>query len=110
MFYLRDIRKRRKMTMKELGEKVGVTESAIQQYEVQKRKPDYEMLLKLSDALDCTVLDLLHGFPKPVETEDNSLPWEPPDDLADLFHVWDQLSDGDKAIIKIITQKYLKDD
>lgn len=108
MFYLRDIRKKRKMTMKELGEKVGVTESAIQQYEVQKRKPDYEMLLKLSEALDCTVLDLLHGFPKPAETE--SLPWELPDDLEDLRSIWDQLSDGDKAIIKIITQKYLKDD
>ena len=101
MFYLRDIRKRRKMTMKELGEKVGVTESAIQQYEVQKRKPDYELLLKLSEALECTVDDLLHG-----QSEVESLP----DDLEDLRRIWDQLSDGDKAIIKIITQKYLKDD
>ena len=84
--------------MKELGEKVGVTESAIQQYEVQKRKPDYELLLKLSEALECTVDDLLHG---PSEVE--SLP----DDLEDLRRIWDQLSDGDKAIIRIITQKYI---
>lgn len=108
VIFIRDIRKARHMTMKELGKKVGVTESAIQLYETGKRKPDYEMLLKLSEALDCTVLDLLHGFPKQAEIE--KMPWEPPDDLADLFHVWDKLSDEDKAIIKIITKKYLSDD
>ena len=45
--------------MAELGKKVGVTESAIGLYEKQKRKPDYEMLLKLSEALDCSVSDIL---------------------------------------------------
>ena len=92
--------------MKELGKKIGVTESAVQQYEVGKRKPDYEMLLKLSEALDCTVLDLLHGFPKPIEVPDIPLPWEPPDDIYDLWQVWDKVSEDDKAIIKIITNKY----
>lgn len=56
---LRRIRKARKMTMKQLGEEVGVTEAAIGLYETGKRKPSYEMLLKLSEALGCSVDDIL---------------------------------------------------
>lgn len=56
---IRKIRKAQKITMKQLGQMVGVTESAIGMYETGKRKPDYEMLLKISEALNCTVNDLL---------------------------------------------------
>lgn len=59
MFRLREIRKLKGLTMKELGALVGVTESAIGLYENGRRKPDYEMLLKLSEALDCSVADIL---------------------------------------------------
>ena len=59
--HIREIRKAKGMTMKQLGEIVGVTESAIGQYENGKRKPDYEMLLKISEALDSTVDELLNG-------------------------------------------------
>lgn len=92
------------MTMKELGKKVGVSESAIQLYETQKRKPDYEMLLKLSEALDCSVLELLHGLPKPIDPSE--IPFNPPDEIADLWNVWDNVSDSDKQIIRIIADKY----
>jgi len=54
--------------MKELGDKVGVSESAIGMYETGKRKPDYEMLLKLSEVLDCSVDDLLNGIKKESDT------------------------------------------
>lgn len=57
---MRKIRKAKGLTMKELGSIVGVTESAISQYETGKRQADYEMLLKLSEALGCSVGDLFN--------------------------------------------------
>lgn len=59
MLLIREYRNRLGMTMKELGDKVGVTESAISLYELGKRKPDYEMLLKLSEALETDISHLL---------------------------------------------------
>lgn len=57
---LRYLRKTRSnLTMKQLGEIVGVSESAIGYYETGKREPDYETLLKLSEALGCTVADIM---------------------------------------------------
>lgn len=61
MKMLRTIRKERGMTMKALGEKVGVSESAISQYETGKREADFETLLKLSEILECSVDYLLRG-------------------------------------------------
>lgn len=69
MLRLREIRKSRKLTMKQLGEMVGVTESAIGMYETGRRKPDYEMLLKLGEALDCSVPDII-GYEKSTSLED----------------------------------------
>ena len=59
MFMLREIRQSRNMTMFELGEKIGVTESAIGLYESERRKPNYEILLKMSEILNCSVDSIL---------------------------------------------------
>lgn len=68
MLKLREIRKAADMTMKELGAKVGVTESAIGLYETGKREPNYEMLLRLSEALGCQVSDIMgHTTQQAVE-------------------------------------------
>lgn len=61
MKMLRSMRKQKHMTMKELGALVGVSESAISQYETGKRQADFETLLKLGDALGCSVDYLLRG-------------------------------------------------
>ncbi len=45
---LRMIRKAHHMTMKELADKIDVSESAISQYENGKRQPSYETLIKLT--------------------------------------------------------------
>ena len=58
---IRRIRKARGLTMKELGNLIGVSEAAIGQYETGKRKPDYEKLLMMGEALNCSVNDLLMG-------------------------------------------------
>ena len=56
---LRTIRKSRGLTMKQLGELVGVTESAIGMYETGKREPSLEVLLKLGDVLSCQISDII---------------------------------------------------
>ena len=58
---LRVARKEKGLTMKELGEKVGVSESAISQYETGKREADFETLLKIGEVLECSVDYLLRG-------------------------------------------------
>lgn len=47
------------MTMKELGDKVGCSQAAISLYELGKREPKYEMLLKMAEALGTDVAHLL---------------------------------------------------
>ena len=66
MLRIKEIRKAQGMTARVLAQKVGLTESAINLYENGKRKPDYEMVLKLADALGCLVEELI-GSPQPSE-------------------------------------------
>ncbi len=73
--YMRKLRKDRGFTMKELGEIVGVTESAIGQYETGKRKPEYETLLRICDVLHCSAVDLFRDE-KEIKNQ--------PDDYYDL--------------------------
>lgn len=61
------------MTMKQLGEMTGVTESAIGMYETGKRQPSYEMLLKLSEALKCSVDDIMRTKEEKPATERDEL-------------------------------------
>lgn len=46
---IKEIRKKCGLTQKELGERVGVSEAAISQYESGKRRPDYEIVLRMAD-------------------------------------------------------------
>ena len=61
---IRELRKENKMTMKQLGEIIGVAESTISQYETGKREPDNEMLLRLAEHFGVTV-DFLLGASAP---------------------------------------------
>lgn len=73
---LREIRKSRGLTMKELGALVDVSEAAIGYYETGKRSMNYEMLLKLSEALGCSVSDIVEVKKEPA-TESDGLVQEP---------------------------------
>lgn len=67
---LRELRKQKGLTMKQLGKIVGVGESAISQYENGKRQPDYDILNKLADYFGVSV-DYLLGrtdVPNPAES------------------------------------------
>ena len=56
---IRELRKQRGITMKQLGEVVDLAESTISQYETGKRQPDNETLLKISEYFGVTVGYLL---------------------------------------------------
>lgn len=61
---IRELRKQRGLTMKQLGALVGLGESTISQYENGKRQPDNETLLKLSACFGVTVGFLLGAEPE----------------------------------------------
>lgn len=67
---LRALRKSKHLTMKELGDMVGVSESMIGMIETGSRKPGYELLLKLGEALDCSVDNLINGKTNPSTEAD----------------------------------------
>ncbi|MBQ3265899.1 MAG: helix-turn-helix transcriptional regulator [Ruminococcus sp.] len=56
---LRDLRKLHKLSQKELGSLVGLSESTISLYETGKREPDLATLKKLANYLNVTVDELL---------------------------------------------------
>jgi len=63
MLKLRYYRELKGMTLEELGKIVGVTDGTISNYERGTRRPNYEMLLKLSEALGTDVSHLLGTAP-----------------------------------------------
>lgn len=69
---IRELRKQKKMTMKQLGQIVGLAESTISQYETGKRQPDNETLLRLGEYFDVSVEYLL-GMPSRIPTNSDIL-------------------------------------
>ncbi len=63
---IRKKRKEKKLTIRQLASMIGCSESAVSQYETGKRCPDYEMLLKIAEALGTSVSYLLTGVEDPV--------------------------------------------
>lgn len=97
MINLRAIRKSRGLTMKELGKKVDLSESAIGYYETGKREPKYEILLKLGEALDCSVFDILGENDQQMflTKEERS-----------LIESWRQASSKEKMVIFSVLEDY----
>lgn len=69
MLNLRSARKAKGLTLKKLGAIVGVSESAMSQYETEKREMDYETLRKVSETLGCSI-DYLLGVDSLEDTGD----------------------------------------
>lgn len=57
---LKELRKSKKITQKELSEAIGVSQSAISHIENGKRLPSMKTAQALSDELDCTIDDLFN--------------------------------------------------
>ncbi|MCI1965859.1 MAG: helix-turn-helix domain-containing protein [Oscillospiraceae bacterium] len=56
---LRELRREKGLTMKQLGNFFGLAESTISQYETGKRQPDNEALVKFANYFDVTIDYLL---------------------------------------------------
>lgn len=54
-------RKKRNITQKELGEKIGVSASTVTKYENDSLEANYETLLKICDELDINIAELFEG-------------------------------------------------
>ena len=70
MLRIKEIRKRKKITAKEIADHVNVAESTMSLYENGKREPDYNTLLKIADFLDVSI-DALFGNEDPNSTKEN---------------------------------------
>ena len=93
-----DLRKERKMTQEDLAEKVGLTKGAIGMYETDKRKPDYDTLLKFADIFNVSTDFLLS------HTVSDNLQNENPSSLSDplfnkLFSTFALLDEDNKDIL-----------
>ncbi len=58
--HLKNLRISKDITQKKLGEMIGTSERGIQNYELGKRKPYYDILIALADYFDVS-LDYLVG-------------------------------------------------
>lgn len=56
------LRQGRKLSQKQVGEKIGMSQQQIGQYETGVRVPKMETLVKLAAALDCTIFDLVDNW------------------------------------------------
>lgn len=69
---IREIRKDKKMTQRELAALTGVAENTIRQYELHLRKPKVEQLKSIARVFDCT-LDYLTGSDNEPDTTESHL-------------------------------------
>lgn len=58
---IRQMRSKNKLTQDELAEKLFVTRQTVSNYETGKSRPDIEMLVQISEILDCDINSLLYG-------------------------------------------------
>lgn len=61
---LKQLRKARGLTQKDLAKRVGITQQAIARYEAQERTPSLRVLKRLAKALDVDMVELLNDVSK----------------------------------------------
>ena len=74
MTYLRTIREKKGYKQNDVAKALGLSKQVYSNYELGKRQPDYELLLKIAEFLDTSVDMLLTGrgvdeMPKPADKE-----------------------------------------
>ena len=66
---IKEIRRNKGLTQKQLGEKCHIAESTIRRYESGNLNPKIETLQKIADALGCDILDLMEIEVEPITTD-----------------------------------------
>lgn len=97
-----EMRKKRHKTQEALAKQIGVTRSALSQYELGSRQPDYETIKRMADYFEVST-DYLLG----KEVTSGSFLTDP--QKIKLFELIDELDEDDKnyvmETIKRITKK-----
>lgn len=99
---IRTYRKRKQLTMKELGQKVGVSEQAISQYERSIRTPNIIILQKICNALNLPIENLAVELPV-VPTEDD-IDRNPSLALNTQINIY--IDDVDKIKVKMLCKMF----
>ncbi len=100
MKMLRIARKRAGLTMKELGARIGVSESAVSQYENGRREADFETLLKIGEVLHCSIDYLLRGDDEKTPTNTGERDITDNDIKFALFGGSDEITDAMYAEVR----------
>lgn len=93
---LRELRKDKKLSQRELGEIFGLSESTIGMYERGQRFPDFDILVKFADFFDTTTDYLLTG--RKPEKELPELNEKDKKDIAKQLETILQRMDSDTAL------------
>lgn len=105
---IRDLRKIQKMTLKDLGKRVGLSESTISLYENGKREPDLETLQHFADIFHVSV-DFILGRDHPDTSNSPNITQDP--NRTEAYQMLDQLSDENYqallTLLKTLTENCL---
>lgn len=65
---IRDMRLKKELTQKQVGDYVGVSHNTVANWERGERHPDYDILISLANLFDCTI-DYLLGRTNDINKE-----------------------------------------
>lgn len=103
---IKKYRKEAGITLKELGEKIGVTEATAQKYEAGNiKKIDVEMLKKISDALGTTP-EKLTGWESKAQYEEYRAKKQGEEE-ASVIKMYSQLTHGHKKAVRLLIKELL---
>lgn len=104
---IKKYRKEKKMTLKELAEKVGLTEATIQKYEAGNiKRINVEMLKKISDALEIPPQKLTEWESGESYIEYQEV--ETARDEVNLIKIYSQLTLGHKKAVQLLAKSLLE--
>lgn len=66
---IKEWRKKRGLSQKELADKTGISLSSIKKYELELRVPKLEQLIKIADVLDMPLYELINDIKEGMEPE-----------------------------------------
>lgn len=98
---MRPLRESRGLTMKQLGEIVGVSEASISTYERGTREPSLDVLCKIADELDVSLDMLVRGKEKDRPTKEQS--------IKEMLEMYGQMTDAELELIRALITAALAD-
>lgn len=97
---MRFLRRKKGLTMKQLGEIIGVTEVTVSTYETGKREPSLDTLCAIADALDVSLDMLIRG-------KEKDRPEGRP--INEMLQMYGKLSDRELELILAVINASLAD-